>query len=269
MRRLGILLPAAVLGLLVSAGPVLACGGLIGPNGAVNLLRTTTFAGYHGGEEHYVTAFEFAGGGGAFGSITPLPGVPSSVEKGGDWTLQRLILETEPARRARPRRPRGPRRLRGRGADEGPDRRPRHHRAPGRRRRHRRVGQGPRLPPPAGRAGGARLLRQPEPDLPRRRVRRGCREVARPAGRRRHAGPHHDPDRQPVGAAAHPGPGQDGRGTGRRGRLPPHRPYPGAPARADGRQRHPPRPQRAGDDVAPRRPAERSRHGLGARLRRG
>jgi hypothetical protein len=78
------------------AAPVLACGGLIGPNGAVNLLRTTTFAGYHAGEEHYVTAFEFAGGGGAFGSLTPLPGIPTSVEKGGDWTLQRLRLETDP-----------------------------------------------------------------------------------------------------------------------------------------------------------------------------
>jgi hypothetical protein len=93
-------LPAALLGagvaLLLVAGPSLACGGLIGPNGAVNLLRTTTFAGYHDGVEHYVTAFEFQGGGGAFGSITPLPGVPSSVEKGGDWTLQRLIRETDP-----------------------------------------------------------------------------------------------------------------------------------------------------------------------------
>jgi hypothetical protein len=96
MRRLGITIPAAVLGLLVAAAPALACGGLIGPNGAVNLLRTTTFAGYHDGEEHYVTSFEFAGGGGAFGSITPLPGVPSSVVKGGDWTLQRVILETNP-----------------------------------------------------------------------------------------------------------------------------------------------------------------------------
>jgi hypothetical protein len=75
---------------------VLACGGLIGPNGAVNLLRTTTLAGYHDGEEHYITAFQFAGGGGAFGSLTPLPGVPSKVEKGGDWTLQRLVRETEP-----------------------------------------------------------------------------------------------------------------------------------------------------------------------------
>jgi hypothetical protein len=96
MRRFGIILPATLLGLLLTAGPTLACGGLIGPNGAVNLLRTTTLAGYHGGVEHYITAFQFAGGGGAFGSITPLPGIPTSVEKGGDWTLQRLIRETEP-----------------------------------------------------------------------------------------------------------------------------------------------------------------------------
>src|SRR5262245_921300 len=79
-----------------AAAPAFACGGLIGPNGAVNLLRTTTLAGYHDGAEHYVTAFQFAGGGGAFGSLTPLPGVPSSVEKGGDWTLQRLVRETDP-----------------------------------------------------------------------------------------------------------------------------------------------------------------------------
>ena len=87
---------AALLLLAIGAAPVLACGGLIGPNGAVNLLRTTTLAGYHDGEEHYITAFQFAGGGGAFGSLTPLPGVPSKVEKGGDWTLQRLVRETEP-----------------------------------------------------------------------------------------------------------------------------------------------------------------------------
>jgi hypothetical protein len=90
------MIPAATAILLLSAAPVLACGGLIGPNGAVNLLRTTTFAGYHAGVEHYITAFEYAGGGGAFGSLTPLPGIPSSVEKGGDWTLQRLVRETSP-----------------------------------------------------------------------------------------------------------------------------------------------------------------------------
>jgi hypothetical protein len=94
--RFGLGLSTAVLGLFLVVTPTLACGGLIGPNGAVNLLRTTTLAGYHDGVEHYVTAFQFAGGGGAFGSITPLPGVPTSVVKGGDWTLQRLIRETDP-----------------------------------------------------------------------------------------------------------------------------------------------------------------------------
>src|SRR6476469_9050491 len=96
--RFGLGLSTAVLGLFLAVTPTLACGGLIGPNGAVNLLRTTTLAGYHDGVEHYVTAFQFAGGGGAFGSITPLPGIPTSVVKGGDWTLQRLIRETEPLR---------------------------------------------------------------------------------------------------------------------------------------------------------------------------
>ena len=96
ISRAGAALGAALLVIALSAAPAFACGGLIGPNGAVNLLRTTTLAGYHDGEEHYVTAFQFAGGGGAFGSLTPLPGIPSSVEKGGDWTLQRLIRETDP-----------------------------------------------------------------------------------------------------------------------------------------------------------------------------
>src|SRR3972149_107728 len=82
--------------LAIAAGPTLACGGLIGPNGAVNLLRTTTLAAYHDGVEHYVTAFQFAGGGGQFGSIVPLPGIPSEVVRGGDWTLQRLGRETAP-----------------------------------------------------------------------------------------------------------------------------------------------------------------------------
>jgi hypothetical protein len=96
MRRLGAALLIALTSLALAAGPIAACGGLIGPNGAVNLLRTTTFAGYHDGVEHYVTAFQFAGDGGRFGSITPLPGIPTSVEKGGDWTLQRLLIETTP-----------------------------------------------------------------------------------------------------------------------------------------------------------------------------
>src|SRR5438034_1237285 len=81
---------------LHDSGSAEACAGLIGSNGAVNLGRTTTLAAYHDGVEHYVTAFQFAGGGGQFGSIVPLPGIPTKVERGGDWTLQRLIRETDP-----------------------------------------------------------------------------------------------------------------------------------------------------------------------------
>src|SRR5581483_12002076 len=53
-------------------------------------------AAYHDGVEHYVTAFEFQGGGGKFGSLIPLPGEPTKVERGGAWTLQRLDRETRP-----------------------------------------------------------------------------------------------------------------------------------------------------------------------------
>src|SRR5882762_8173846 len=98
MRRFIAGAAALVAAFVVSTQPAAACAGLIGPNGAVNLLRTTTFAGYHDGIEHYVTAFKFQGGSGQFGSLVPLPGVPTSVEKGGDWTLQRLIRETEIAK---------------------------------------------------------------------------------------------------------------------------------------------------------------------------
>lgn len=99
MRRLltlatgaGIAAAAAVL----TAGPAAACGGLVAPNGTVRLLRTSTLAAYANGVEHYVTSFQFAGGGAEVGSIVPLPGVPTKVERGGDWTLQRLARETEP-----------------------------------------------------------------------------------------------------------------------------------------------------------------------------
>jgi hypothetical protein len=63
----------------------------------VNLVRTTTLAAYVDGVEHYVTSFEFAGaGGGKFGSIVPLPDVPTDVTKAGRWTLQRLVEEVQP-----------------------------------------------------------------------------------------------------------------------------------------------------------------------------
>jgi hypothetical protein len=82
--------------ILLGAAPAFACGGLVAPNGSVNLLRTSTLAAYHDGIEHYITSFEFAGGGAEFGSIVPLPGVPTKVRRGGDWTLQRLVQEVEP-----------------------------------------------------------------------------------------------------------------------------------------------------------------------------
>ena len=87
---------ALILAVGASPGSADACAGLIGSNGAVNLGRTTTLAAYQDGVEHYVTSFEFQGGGGEFGTLIPLPGVPSNVERGGDWTLQRLQLETTP-----------------------------------------------------------------------------------------------------------------------------------------------------------------------------
>jgi hypothetical protein len=91
---------AAVVVALTSLGAgvtsVFACAGLIGSNGAVNLNRTTTLAAYHDGVEHYVTAFQFAGGGGQFGTLIPLPAAPTKVERGGGWTLQRLVRETAP-----------------------------------------------------------------------------------------------------------------------------------------------------------------------------
>jgi hypothetical protein len=86
------------LAVLVAATPAFACAGLIGSNGAVNLGRTTTLAAYHDGVEHYVTAFKFLGGGGQFGTLIPLPDVPTNVERGGAWTLQRLVRETQPVR---------------------------------------------------------------------------------------------------------------------------------------------------------------------------
>lgn len=96
MRRLLIASAGALSLVLAGAVPALACGGLVAPNGTVRLLRTSTLAAYTGGVEHYVTSFTFVGGGAEVGSIVPLPGVPTSVERGGDWTLQRLQRETQP-----------------------------------------------------------------------------------------------------------------------------------------------------------------------------
>jgi len=69
---------------------------LVTPGGNVRLVRTGTLAAYHAGLEHYITSFRFEGGGAEFGSIVPLPGIPSNIERGGDWTLQRLDREANP-----------------------------------------------------------------------------------------------------------------------------------------------------------------------------
>src|SRR5580765_5527404 len=87
---------AVAVALLLTAGPAFACGGLVGENGTIQLDRTTTLAAYHDGVEHYVTSFEFSGQGEQVGSIVPLPGIPTTVERGGDWTLQRLEREVRP-----------------------------------------------------------------------------------------------------------------------------------------------------------------------------
>jgi len=92
------ILTAVALGLF--AGPALACGALISPNGTVQLGRTVTLAAYHNGIEHYVTEFTFNGSGSKFGSIVPLPARPTEVVEAGQWTLQRLELEVQPPIRA-------------------------------------------------------------------------------------------------------------------------------------------------------------------------
>ena len=87
----------AVTGVVIAtAAPAGACGGLVGENGSIKLTRTTTLAAYHNGVERYVTSFEFSGQGKEVGSIVPLPGVPTKVERGGSWTLQRLEREVSP-----------------------------------------------------------------------------------------------------------------------------------------------------------------------------
>ena len=96
MRRTVTALSLSALFVMGIAAPALACGGLVNPNGSVSLLRTSTMVGYFDGIEHYVTSFEFAGGGEKFGSIIPLPGIPTDVKRAGDWTLQRLAEEVAP-----------------------------------------------------------------------------------------------------------------------------------------------------------------------------
>src|SRR3712207_2165667 len=100
LHRLYVTAATVILTVLLPAGTAWACGGLVAPNGTFSLTRTTTIATYSDGKDPYVTSFEFAGAtAGEVGSIVPLPGLPTRVVKGGDWTLQRLVLETQPQER--------------------------------------------------------------------------------------------------------------------------------------------------------------------------
>ena len=209
MRRL-LTLAAATAAMLLTATPALACGGLIGPNGAVNLLRTTTFAGYHDGVEHYVTAFEFAGGGASSAASSRCRACrptwsAAATGRCSGWCARRhppaaRFLALSPQARAEDRAQvlletkidalditvlEG-------GGDE--------------------VGvwatdHGFRLPPDAPEVLDFYANRSP--DLHGRRASTPTPPRARPGGRRRHARPSHHPHRQPVGPAAHPGPRPD------------------------------------------------------------
>jgi hypothetical protein len=80
----------------LTALPVSACGSLVAPNGAIRLSKATTLVAWHGGIEHYMTAFTYEGDVSKLGWIVPLPAVPIKIEEGGAWTLQRLFRETHP-----------------------------------------------------------------------------------------------------------------------------------------------------------------------------
>jgi hypothetical protein len=96
LARAAVVSVVAAMVLMGSAASAFACAGLIAPNGTISLTRTTTLAAYHRGVEHYLTSFSYAGKvDGSLGSITPLPGVPTKIIKGGT-DLRRLEIEVQP-----------------------------------------------------------------------------------------------------------------------------------------------------------------------------
>jgi hypothetical protein len=95
-RRLVLSLLASIGVVLIGSTAAFACGGLVAPGHAEVLRRATTLAAWHDGYEHYVTGFQFVGSASSFGYIIPLPGEPSKIQKGGEWTLERLQIEIAP-----------------------------------------------------------------------------------------------------------------------------------------------------------------------------
>ena len=124
-------------------GPPRACGGLVGENGSIALVRTTTLAAWHDGVEHYVTSFEFSGTGESVGLDHPAArradrrrarrrlDAPAPADRGGSAARAAGASDADRGAAAAERR-RDPARDR--------DRRPRHHRAVRWRRRRRPVG---------------------------------------------------------------------------------------------------------------------------------
>jgi hypothetical protein len=96
LRRLASIAVLSMCVLAVSSGAAFACGGLVAPGHAEVLEKATTLAAWHGGFEHYITGFRFTGSASSFGYIVPSPAVPSRIQKGGDWTLERLEREVTP-----------------------------------------------------------------------------------------------------------------------------------------------------------------------------
>ena len=96
VRRLAKVLALTATFMTLGATAASACGGLVAAGHAEVLRRATTMAAWHDGYEHYVTGFQFAGTARSFGYIIPLPAVPSKIEKGGEWTLERLTQEIRP-----------------------------------------------------------------------------------------------------------------------------------------------------------------------------
>jgi hypothetical protein len=91
-----VLVTVATVGVGSSVG--FACGGLVAPGHAEVLEKATTLSAWHDGFEHYVTGFRFAGTASTFGYIIPLAAVPVRIVRGGEWTLERLEREIQPAR---------------------------------------------------------------------------------------------------------------------------------------------------------------------------
>jgi hypothetical protein len=96
LRRISCAAAIAAAALAICVESAAACGGLVARNGAVRLDRATTFVAWQGGVEHYLTSFTYQGAATDVGWIVPLPAVPSSIEPGGRWTLQRLVREFSP-----------------------------------------------------------------------------------------------------------------------------------------------------------------------------